>query len=152
MKTLQSKLLIVLTCLLAGRAMTLGFIHRAGGDGLGDPPPAWLMPLVGDALIGLTALVMVFLLVKKTGLMAWTLLVVWNAVAIWDALSAWLIHLSVPWPSFFMVQLMGPTMFFAAAAMHGLCLYLICNRVGRRRLLGKLAEQLDLAPKELKFE
>ena len=141
MEKFQHSLLILLTCMLSGRAMTLGFIGQAGGVELGDPPAVWLMPLLGDALIGMTALVMVFLLLKKTGLMAWTVLVVWNVVAIWDAMSAYLIHLSAPWPSFFMLQLFGPAMFFAAAAMHGICLCLLCSAGGRQRYVGNYGSQ-----------
>ncbi len=51
------KLLLFLVLAASGRAMTLAFIGRAGDGGLGDPPAAWLMPLVGDAFIGLAALI-----------------------------------------------------------------------------------------------
>ncbi len=54
----------------------------------------------------------------RAGLGAWTVIVAWNAVAIWDALAAFLVHLSVPWPSFFMIEIFGESMFFAASAMH----------------------------------
>ncbi len=36
-----------LILMLAGRAMTIPFIGRAGGSGIGDPPKAWIMPLLG---------------------------------------------------------------------------------------------------------
>lgn len=108
--------------------MTLAYVFRAGGPSEGDPPAAWLMPLTGDALIGVSALVVVYLLWKKEGVAAWTAVVVWNSVAIWDALSAFLIHASVPWPSFFMVELFGSSMFFAASLMHAFCLYLVCQK------------------------
>lgn len=45
---------LILTLMLSGRAMTLAFLHRVGGDGPGDPPVAWLMPLLGDAIVGLS--------------------------------------------------------------------------------------------------
>jgi hypothetical protein len=112
-----------LTLMLSGRAMTLAFITRAGGSGAGDPPSGWLMPLVGDALIGVSALLVVYLVLsRRGGLGGWTSIVVWNALAIWDALSAFLIHLTVPWPSFFMLELFGASMFFLASAMHAACL------------------------------
>jgi len=109
-----------------GRAMTLAFISQAGGSNPGDPPAAWLMPLIGDAVIGVTGLLMVFLLVtKKTGLFAWSAIVVWNAVAIWDALSAYIVNTTNPWPEFFMLQMLGSSMFFAASAMHLVNIYLM---------------------------
>ena len=54
-------IMLILTLILSGRAMTLAFIHRTGGTMPGDPPNAWLMPLIGDAIIGITALWIAFL-------------------------------------------------------------------------------------------
>ncbi len=104
--------------MLSGRAMTLAYIGRAGGGGVGDPPLAWLMPLIGDAAIGLSALAVAYLVLRRTGVLAWTAIVVWNSLAIWDALSAYVVHCTVPWPSFFMIETFGASMFFAASAMH----------------------------------
>ena len=56
--------LLVMTLTLSGRAMTLAFIGAAGDGGLGDPPSAWLMPLVGDAIVGITALAVAYLVVR----------------------------------------------------------------------------------------
>ena len=129
-------LLLVLTVMLAGRAMTLAFIGRAGGAGPGDPPAAWLMPLVGDAIVGVSALFVAYLIARRVGWCAWTTIVVWNVVAIWDALSAFVIHKTVPWPEFFMIKIFGSSMFFAAAAMHLCCLFLVLRESGRRSFLG----------------
>ena len=115
---MKKNLLLLLTLVLCGRAMTLAYIARAGGANPGDPPAAWLMPLIGDAVIGVTGLWIAYLMVKKTGLWVWTTIVIWNAVAIWDALSAFIVHKTVPWPGFFMTEIFGSPMFFAAALMH----------------------------------
>jgi len=132
----MTTILLVLTLMLSGRAMTLGFLGSLGGQAPGDPPSAWLMPLVGDAVIGLTALPIAYLVWRRSGRFAWTVIVVWNAVAIWDALSAFLVHQAVPWPSFFMLELFGASMFFAASAMHAVCLYLVCRQSMRDAFLG----------------
>lgn len=121
--------------MLAGRAMTLAFIGHAGEGGVGDPPAAWLMPLIGDALIGLSALAVAYLIAKRSGLLAWTAVVVWNALGIWDALSAYVIHQTVPWPSFFMIEIFGASMFFAASAMHAAAI-VIALRPSTRRAFG----------------
>ena len=134
---MERKAILILTLLLSGRAMTLAFITRAGGTGVGDPPAAWLMPLIGDAVIGLSALIIAYLVWKKAGLWVWTALVVWNVVAIWDALSAFLIHLTNPWPEFFMIQTFGASMFFMAAAMHGVILWLAFRPTVRQQLLAQ---------------
>ncbi len=104
--------------MLAGRAMTLAFIGQVGTGAAGAPPDAWLMPLVGDAVIGLAAPFVAWLVLRGRGLTAFSAVLVWNALGIWDALSALLVHLSVPWPEFFMVQIFGWTMFVAASVMH----------------------------------
>lgn len=130
---MERAIVLVLTLMLSGRAMTLAYIGRAGGGAPGDPPAAWLMPLLGDAVIGVTGLVMVLVLLRGKGLWAWVALVIWNAVAIWDALSAYVVHLTTPWPAFFMIELFGGAMFFAAAAMHGLNLILLARPASRDR-------------------
>lgn len=134
--SLQQKIMLVLTVMLSGRAMTLAFLHRVGGTMPGDPPPAWLMPLVGDAIIGLSALLVAFWIAKKVGLWVWAAIIVWNAVAIWDAFSAFAVHLTNPWPEFFMIQIFGPLMFFAAAAMHVAIIVLACPPEMRKQLVG----------------
>lgn len=133
---MQQKIMLILTLMLSGRAMTLAFIHRAGAGGPGDPPAAWLMPLVGDAVIGLSGLLIAYLIVRKTGLWVWAAIVVWNSLAIWDALSAYAISTTNPWPEFFMLQLVGVSMFFAASAMHLAILVLACRSEQRERLIG----------------
>ncbi len=126
-------LLLVLTLMLAGRAMTLAFIHRAGDGGAGDPPAAWLMPLIGDAVIGISALAVAYLIWRGRGLWAWTTVVVWNALGIWDALAAFVVQSTDPWPEFFMLRAFGSSMFFIASAMHVLALVLVGGSELRHR-------------------
>ncbi|MGH1366466.1 MAG: hypothetical protein ACRBF0_23090 [Calditrichia bacterium] len=133
---MSKKIMFAITLLLSGRAMTLAFIHRVGGNMPGDPPAAWLMPLIGDAIIGITGLFIAYLILKKVGLWAWTAIVVWNALAIWDALAAYTIHLTNPWPEFFMIQMAGSSMFFMASAMHLVVLLLSCSKEVRKQMLG----------------
>jgi len=120
---------------LAGRAMTLAFIHRVGGSSLGDPPEAWLMPLLGDAVIGVSAIVIAFLILNRKGLAVWTLVIVWNSVAIWDALSAFVINTTNPWPEFFMLKMVGPAMFFIASLMHLTAIILVSRSTSRAYFL-----------------
>ena len=134
------RIMAVLTFLLSGRAMTLAFLTRVGGTNMGDPPQAWLMPLIGDALIGITALLLLYLMLRHRGLWVWTAIIVWNVVAIWDALSAYLISLTNPWPEFFMIRFFGPAMFFAASAMHLLIIILAMRREIRTYFLGEMGD------------
>jgi len=132
---MRRTVLLVITMLLSGRAMTMAFIADAGSGVAGDPPAAWLMPLVGDALIGLSALAIGYLIVRGRGLAAWVAIVVWNVIGIWDALSAFLVNESTPWPEFFMIEVFGASMFFAASAMHLVNLSLITHRELRNHYL-----------------
>jgi len=133
---MKQKMVLILTLMLSGRAMTLAFISRAGGANPGDPPAAWLMPLLGDAVIGVTGLVLAYLILKQAGLWVWTTIIVWNALGIWDALSAFIIHTTNPWPEFFMIQTFGASMFFAASAMHLAIIVLMNQPELKLRYLG----------------
>jgi len=140
---MHRRIILLLTLLLSGRAMTLLFIHRVGGEQLGDPPQAWLMPLLGDAVVGLSAFVVAYLVMSKRGLWVWTSAVAWNVLAIWDALSAYIVNLSNPWPEFFMIRLFGSGMFFAAVAMHVVIIVLLCNREVRKHYLGDVQQTMS---------
>ena len=135
---MHKKTALILTLMLVGRAMTLAFLHRVGGDAPGDPPVAWLMPLLGDAIVGLSGFAVAYLIWRCRGLFVWTTVVVWNVVAIWDALSAYIIHLTVPWPEFFMIQVFGTSMFFVASAMHATILFLVCREPLRTYFLSEV--------------
>lgn len=114
-----------LILMLAGRAMTIPFIGRAGGSGIGDPPKAWIMPLLGDAAVGVSALVVAYLVWKRPQPSSWLVAVVWSAIGAFDALAALVIEVSFPWPEFFMLDLFGRPMFFMAVAAHALIIYLL---------------------------
>ncbi len=115
---MKRKIVLVLTVMAAGRAMTLAFIARAGDGGAGDPPEAWLMPLVGDAAIGLAAIAIAFGLWKLRSLGIWLAAVVWSSIGAFDALAAYVVEIQTPWPEFFMLEIFGRSMFFAATALH----------------------------------
>lgn len=134
---MKMKLILIMTLMMSGRAMTLAFIHRAGGNLSGDPPAAWLLPLIGDAVIGISALWIAYLLLKQRGLWVWTSIVVWNALSIWDSLSAYVVNASNPWPEFFMLQTFGSSMFFVAAAMNFVILYQLSQPEIRNSILGR---------------
>lgn len=119
------RIILVLTLMAAGRAMTLAFIARAGDGGPGDPPEAWLMPLIGDAFVGLTAVAVAGLLWKRRTPTTWLLALVWSAIGMFDAIAAFIIETSAPWPDFFMLELFGRSMFFAAAGLHLVIIYLL---------------------------
>ena len=132
-RTPQYWIMLALTLMASGRAMTLLFIGRAGGGGAGDPPDAWLMPLIGDAVVGISALAIAWLLWKRPSPTVWVVAIAWNAIAAFDALAAYLVDVVTPWPEFFMLELFGRSMFFAAAAMHVVLIILLAQRPLRDR-------------------
>ncbi len=122
---MKLKIVLTLTAMASGRAMTLAYIGRAGDGGPGDPPDAWLMPLIGDAMVGLAAVVVALLIWKRRTHTTWVVAVVWSSVGAFDAIAAFVVETTAPWPEFFMLELVGRTMFFAAAAMHLAIIYLL---------------------------
>ena len=50
---------------------------------------------------------------------------IWTALGAFDALAAYVVERQSPWPEFFMLELVGRPMFFAAAAMHVAIGYLL---------------------------
>lgn len=127
------RIVLVLTAMAIGRAMTLPFIGRAGDGGAGDPPEAWLMPLLGDAAVGLAAIAVVWLLATRQTVGVWTAAVVFHGIAAFDAVAAFVVETSAPWPEFFMLELLGRSMFFAATAMHLVAMALLLSSELRER-------------------
>ncbi len=130
---LRYRILIILTVLSIGRAMTLPFITRAGDGGPGDPPSAWLMPLLADATIGIAAIAVVVALVRGRTPAVWAGAIAFHAIAAFDALAALLVEVQTPWPDFFMIQAFGRAMFIGAAAMHLVALVLLGSAEVRSR-------------------
>ena len=133
---MQRTIMLILTLLLSGRAMTIAYLSKAGGTLPGNPPAAWLMPLIGDAIIGISALAIAFLIAKKKGLWVWVSILIWNSIAIWDALSAYIIHTTNPWPEFIMIQTFGASMFFIASFMHLIIISLAFQNEVKSHFLG----------------
>ncbi|MFT7597141.1 MAG: hypothetical protein ACI8TP_000059 [Acidimicrobiales bacterium] len=122
---MKLKVMLALVLMASGRAMTLAFIGRAGDGGVGDPPAAWLMPLIGDAAIGLAAVAVALMIWKRPTAAVWTIAVTWSAIGAFDALAAFVVETTAPWPEFFMLEIFGRSMFFAATAMHLAIIYLL---------------------------
>lgn len=138
---MSRKIALVLIVMASGRAMTIPFIHRAGDGGPGDPPEAWLMPLLGDAAIGVAAIVIAFLVWKSPNPGTWAATIAWSAIGAFDAVAALLVELSSPWPEFFMLELIGRPMFFAAVVLHVAIIVLVSRRDALEEFGVSLADQ-----------
>ena len=93
------------------------------------------MPLIGDAVVGLLALPVAYLILRVRGAVAWAAIGAWNVIGIWDAMSAWLVNEKAPWPDFFMLEIFGESMFFAASAMHIAAIVLLFRPSATRHFL-----------------
>ena len=122
---MNRKITLVLILMAAGRAITIPFIARAGDGGPGDPPAAWLMPLVGDAAIGVAALGIAALVWWRPSPKTWAAAIAWSAIGAFDAIAALLVDIQVPWPQFFMLEIFGRSMFIAATVLHLVIIYLL---------------------------
>ena len=59
-------------------------------------PPEWVLALVGDFIIGTTALFLVFFILKKPSYLIWVLLLSWNVLGLIDLIGAIRTSLLVP--------------------------------------------------------
>ena len=59
-------------------------------------PPEWILALIGDFIIGTTALFLVYAILKKPSSLIWGLLLSWNILGLIDLLGAIRTSLLVP--------------------------------------------------------
>ena len=59
-------------------------------------PPEWVLALIGDFIIGTTALFLVYFIIKKPSYLIWGLLLSWNFLGLIDLLGAIRTSLLVP--------------------------------------------------------
>ena len=59
-------------------------------------PPEWVLALIGDFIIGTTALFLVYFILKKPSYLIWVLLLSWNVLGLVDLLGAIRTSLIVP--------------------------------------------------------
>ncbi len=80
-------IIIILTAVMTFRVFAIMFLPEAA-SGPGSPLVSWFIPILGDAIIGITAPIVAVVLWKWNTLGAWTLAVVWQTLAIWDSATA----------------------------------------------------------------
>ena len=51
-------------------------------------PSEWMVPFVGDFIIGITAIFLVYYIIKKPSTILWVLLLSWNVVGFLDLIGA----------------------------------------------------------------
>ena len=60
-------------------------------------PSEWIVPFIGDFIIGITAIFLVYHIIKKPSAILWGLLLSWNAVGLFDLIGALDISFAAPY-------------------------------------------------------
>ena len=60
-------------------------------------PSEWIVPFVGDFIIGITAVFLVYQIIKKPSAILWGLLLSWNVLGLFDLFGAIVISFIVPY-------------------------------------------------------
>ena len=60
-------------------------------------PSEWIVPFIGDFFIGITAIFLVYYIIKKPSSILWVLLLSWNVVGLLDLIGAINVSFAVPY-------------------------------------------------------
>ena len=87
--------------------MTGWMSFRAVGSGLflfwifsgneRSAPSEWIVPFIGDFFIGITAIFLVYFIIKKPSTILWVLLLSWNVVGLLDLIGAINVSFNAPY-------------------------------------------------------
>ncbi len=59
-------------------------------------PSEWIVPFVGDFIIGITAIFLVYHIIKKPNAVLWGILLSWNVVGLFDLFGAIVVSFAAP--------------------------------------------------------
>jgi len=79
-------IIIIITAVMTIRVAAIMFLPEAARPE--SPLVSFLIPFLGDTIVGLTAPIIAVLLWKWNTLGAWTAAIAWHTLAIWDSASA----------------------------------------------------------------
>ena len=60
-------------------------------------PSEWIVPFIGDFFIGITAIFLVYFIIKKPSTILWVLLLSWNVVGLLDLIGAINVSFAAPY-------------------------------------------------------
>ena len=60
-------------------------------------PSEWIVPFIGDFFIGITAIFLVYYIIKKPSTILWVLLLSWNVVGLLDLIGAINVSFATPY-------------------------------------------------------
>ena len=91
-------------------------------------PPEWVLALIGDFIIGITAFFLVYGILKKPSYLIWVLLLSWNILGLIDLLGAIRTSLLVPFgpiPEMGLTSLGVRSILFLNTFLQISCIYLL---------------------------
>lgn len=117
MKNLNLGLMIAvaITAIQAWRVSAISYLMKVGDS----VPVIWSIPFKGDSFIGITALIVAFLLARRRGLNIWMIGIIWQVIGLVDLYVAMETQLLAP---------LGQAPYLvvpAGIAMHFTALYLL---------------------------
>lgn len=101
--------IVVLTALTITRAQAILFLPTLEMFG-GASPDAWLAPWVTDSILGLLLPVVIYFLLKGSGLKTWALLLLYSAIGAFDYANGLVTQWLHPLPE----EMAGTTLVFTA--------------------------------------
>jgi hypothetical protein len=60
-------------------------------------PSEWIVPFIGDFFIGITAIFLVYYIIKKPSTILWVMLLSWNVVGLLDLIGAINVSFAAPY-------------------------------------------------------
>ena len=85
-------ILIAITMMRAFMGIQLPTLQMYGGEN----PDAWFAPWISDTIIGLLAPIMIYLTIKRTGIMVWGTLIAYNAIGAFDYVHGLMVQWTDP--------------------------------------------------------
>ena len=98
-------------------------------------PPEWVLALIGDFIIGTTALFLVYGILKKPSYLIWVLLLSWNVLGLVDLLGAIRTSLLVPFgpiPEVGLTNVGVRSILFLNTFLQISCIYLLSKESVRK--------------------
>ena len=94
-------------------------------------PSEWIVPFVGDFIIGITAIFLVYHIIKKPSAILWGLLLSWNVVGLFDLFGAIMISFDAPFgplPEIGFNELTVRTILILNTLLQISCIYLLFQK------------------------
>ena len=94
-------------------------------------PSEWIVPFIGDFFIGITAIFLVYFIIKKPSTILWVLLLSWNVVGLLDLIGAINVSFAAPYgpiPEIGFNELTVRSILIINTLLQISCIFLLCQK------------------------